>query len=33
MSNKDLAEELQRQILRQFKKKTTLIYYRQYLGC
>ena len=33
MSNKDLAEELQRQILRQLKKKTTLIYYRQYLGC
>ena len=31
--NKELAEELDEQIIRKFKKKGTLTFYRQYLGC
>ena len=34
ISNKELAEELHKPIIRKFKKKKiTLIFYRQYFGC
>ena len=34
MSNKELAEELHKAIVRKFdKKKSKLTFYRQYLGC
>ena len=34
ISNKELAEELHKPIVRKFKKKKiTLIFYRQYFGC
>ena len=33
MSNKELAEELRKPVIRELKKKRILIFYRQYLGC
>ena len=33
ISNKELAEELQKQIIRKFKKQSILIFCRQYLAC
>ena len=33
MSNKKLAELLHKTIIRKFKKRKVLIFYRQYLGC
>ena len=33
MSNKELAEELHKPIIIKFEKKSTIIFYRQYLGC
>ena len=33
ISKKELAEELHKPIIRNFKKKSTLNFYRQYLGC
>ena len=33
MSNKELAEELLKPVIRELKKKRILIFYRQYLGC
>ena len=32
ISNKELAEELHKPIIRKFKK-STIIFYREYLGC
>ena len=32
MSNKELAEELRKPVIRKFLKKRILIFYRQYLG-
>ena len=32
MSNKELAEELHKPIIRKFNKKSTLIFYRYYFG-
>ena len=34
MSNKELAEELHKPVIKKFKKKkSTITFYRQYLGC
>ena len=33
ISNKELAEELHKSIIREFNKRKVLIFYRQYLGC
>ena len=34
ISNQQLAEELQKRVVRKFeKRKSALIFYRQYLGC
>ena len=33
MSNKELAEELRKPVIRKFLRKHILIFYRQYLGC
>ena len=33
ISNKELTEELRKPVIRKFKKKSTLTFYRQYLGC
>ena len=32
MSNKELADELQKPIIRKFNKNSALIFYRQFLG-
>ena len=33
ISNKELAEELHKPLIRKFNEKSTLTFYRQYLGC